>query len=111
MKKNNLKKNKVKILEGALVGAVLGVAAGILLAPKSGNKLRSDIKSISGDFYRYITPQIKKLKPVGQEQYNAFISKSAKSYAKIKKLSLEEEKMLVVEAKRSWENIIRKYLE
>jgi gas vesicle protein len=36
---------KGKFAAGALVGAVVGVAAGILTAPKSGKETRADIKA------------------------------------------------------------------
>ncbi len=36
--------NKKKILGGALIGAALGIAAGMLMAPKEGKELRKDIK-------------------------------------------------------------------
>ncbi|MDO8558808.1 MAG: YtxH domain-containing protein [bacterium] len=103
--KNSVKKSGGKILEGALIGAVLGVAAGILLAPESGKKMRKDIKKLSGDFYHHIAPQVKKFKQVGEAQYKAFVAKGAKSYAKIKQLSPAEEKMLITQAKRSWGHI------
>lgn len=104
-------KNKGKILEGALVGAVLGIAAGMFLSSEKGKKVvkkaGKDIKKISGDFYRYIAPQIKKLKHVGQAEFDAFVQEGAKKFAKAKKLSLAEEKMLVSEAKRSWGHIMK----
>jgi gas vesicle protein len=93
------------LLEGAVVGAVLGAVAGMLLAPESGKNMRSDIKRLSGDFYRYIAPRVKELKKMGEAEYNAFMAESAKNYAKVKKLSLAEEKMLAREAKRSWKHI------
>jgi gas vesicle protein len=94
-------------LKGTLVGAVLGVAAGMLLAPESGKKMRGDIKQMSGDFYRHIMPRVKKLRKVGEDQYNALIAEGAKSYAKAKDLSLLEEKVLAAEAKRSWKHLKR----
>lgn len=103
---NNMKnKNGVKLLEGALIGAVLGVAAGMLATSETGRKMGKDIKKLSGDFYRYIAPQVKKLKKVSEAQYNAFVTESAKKYAKTKKLSLAEQKALAAEAKRSWKHI------
>ncbi len=103
--KKSVKKNGGKLLGGALIGAVLGAAAGMLLAPESGKKMRRDIKRLSGDFYRYIAPQVKKLKRVSEAQYNTFVAKGAKNYAKAKRLSLSEEKILIKEGKRSWRHI------
>lgn len=105
IKKQNIKKNGARFLGDALIGAVLGVVAGILLAPKSGKKMQRDVKKLSGDFYRYIAPQANKLKRIGETQYNEFVAKSVKNYAKLKQLSLAEEKMLITEAKRSWKHI------
>lgn len=36
---------KLTLFSGLLLGGVLGTAAGILLAPKSGNEMRQDIKA------------------------------------------------------------------
>jgi gas vesicle protein len=94
-----------KLLEGALLGAVLGVVAGILLAKETEGKAPVDIKKLSGDFYRYIAPKIKRLKEISEEQYNIFIAQSVENFVKIKKLSLTEEKILTAEAKRSWKRI------
>ncbi len=38
-----MRHNRVELAMPFLVGAGLGVAAGLLLAPKSGKKLRSDV--------------------------------------------------------------------
>lgn len=102
MKKSN---NGMKVLEGGLIGAVLGVAAGMLLAPKSGKKMREDIKKLSGDFYSYIAPKIKKIKHLGEKEYNALVIKSVDNFAKIKKLSKEQQKALTAEAKKSWKHL------
>ncbi len=96
-----------KILEGAVVGAMFGVAAGMLLASESGKKARKNIGKASGYFYRYMAPQVKKMKLAGKEQYDAFVSKSADNYAKAKKLSLEDKKILIKEGKRFWKHIAK----
>ncbi|MDO8523247.1 MAG: YtxH domain-containing protein [bacterium] len=104
-----MKKNKGKLVEGALIGAVLGVAAGMFLASETGKKLEKkagkNIKKLSGEFYRYLSPQVKKLKRMGQEEFNAFVQEGAKKFAKVKQLSLQEEKNLAMEAKRTWGHI------
>ena len=95
----------MKLLEGGLVGAVLGVAAGIMLAPKSGKKIRQDIKDMSGDFYNHVAPKIKKMKHVGEKEFNDLMSKGAETFAKAKKLTAEQQKELATEAKKSWKHI------
>jgi len=99
------KKNGGKFLEGTIIGAMLGAAAGLLLAPESGKKMRTDIKKLSGGFYDYMVPHIKKLKRVSEAQYKTLVAEKAKSYAKVKRLSRAEEKILTAEAKRSWKHI------
>ncbi len=102
-KKNGSKGRNV--LEGALVGAILGVAAGMLMAPETGKKLRTDLKKRSADFYRYLAPRVKKLRQIGEERYNAFVDEVAQEYAKAKQLSTSDSRALAVEAKRSWKAI------
>ncbi|OGF62617.1 hypothetical protein A2662_03715 [Candidatus Giovannonibacteria bacterium RIFCSPHIGHO2_01_FULL_45_33] len=102
-------KNRGKLIEGALIGAVLGVAAGMLLASEQGKKIEKkagkNIKKLSGDFYRYLAPRVKSLKRMGEAEFNLLVREGAKKYAKAKKLSLKEEKMLVAGAKRSWHQL------
>lgn len=101
MKKNNA----IKLLEGALAGAALGVAAGLLLAPESGKKLRRDIKTKSAEFYKHLAPQLKKMKRMGQEEYKAAVKKAMAGYGKAKKLSAKEMKELTKEAEASWHQL------
>ncbi len=105
--KKNVKKTEGKFLQGALVGAVLSIAAGMLLAPESGKKMRKDIIELSGDFYRYIAPQVKKFARVGEAELNELITQGVKNYAKARKLSNAEEKILAKEAKRSSRHIVK----
>src|SRR3989344_439891 len=101
MKKNNT----IKVIEGGLVGMTLGVAAGIMLAPESGKKFRGDIKKKSAEFYAYLAPKLKKIKKVGEEEYDSFLNNAIKSFAKTKHLSKKEISSLVSQAKKSWKHI------
>lgn len=96
--------NKIKIAEGALIGAALGFAAGMLLAPESGKDLRKDIKKKSADFYKFAAPKIKKMKKMTEEGYHNFIVKTAEAYSKTKKLSAEEKAALIKTARNSWKH-------
>ena len=101
--KNN--KSKGKLLGGALVGAALGVAAGLLLAPESGKKLRGEVKKKSAEFYAHLSPKLKKMKKVGEKEYGLFIKNAVKSYGKAKQLSSRQQKILVAEAQKTWKHL------
>lgn len=90
---------------GALVGAALGVAAGLLLAPESGKKLRGDLKKKSAEFYAHLSPRIKKMKKIGEKEYGKFVKNAAKSYGKAKRLSSKQQKALITEAQRTWKHL------
>ncbi len=90
------------MLGGALVGAVLGVAAGMLLAPKSGKKLRKDISGRVADFQKYISPKLKQLKTMSETQYNEFMKTAIDGYSKAKKLSAEQAEELRGYAQEFW---------
>ena len=102
MKKNN---TGMKVLEGGLVGAALGVVAGMLLAPKSGKKIQADVKKYYADFYSYVSPKIKKMKNISEKEYNDIVTNGAEAFAKVKKLSSDQQKEIVSEAKKSWKHL------
>lgn len=100
-----MKKNTVKLLEGALAGAVLGAAAGLLLAPESGKALRSDAKRKAADFYKHLAPQLKRVKKMGEKEYKEAVHKAMAGYKKVKKLSEKEARELTQEAHASWKEL------
>ena len=93
--------SKIKIVEGTLIGAALGFAAGMILAPESGKDLREDIKNKSADFYKLVSSKIKKIKKMTEKEYKAFIEKAAETYGKTKNLSAEEKTALIKTARDS----------
>ena len=101
MKKNNTS----KVFEGALVGAIFGIVAGMLIAPKSGKDLRNDIKNKSVDFYKYISPQLKKMEKMGKIEYGLFMKQAIQKYGKLKKLSEEQKIVLMREVQKLWTHI------
>ncbi len=103
--KNNCMKNKIKLLEGGLIGAALGVAAGMFVKSDAGKKLGRDIKKTSADFQAYLAPRIKKLKNVGEADYKAFVKSATENYRKAKKLSVKEGAILAKEAHKIWEKL------
>ena len=99
-----MKKGKSKLLEGALIGAALGVAAGMLFAPKAGKKLRKDLQNRATDFQKFIAPKIKEVAKMSEEQYRAFMTNAVKTYAKARKLSVAEIKELTDYVQEFWKH-------
>lgn len=104
-----MKKDTVKLLEGALAGAVLGAAAGLLLAPESGKALRRDAKRKTAEFYKQLAPQLKRMKKMGEKEYQMAVKKTMANYGKAKRLSAKEVLALTKEAHASWKEL-KKYL-
>lgn len=99
----------MKLMGGALAGAALGVAAGMMLAPKSGKALRKDMSDKVAELYKMAAPQLKKMEKVGEAEYKAVMRKVASTYSKARKLSLKEAKSLEKEALASWA-MVKKHL-
>ncbi len=101
-----MKNNKIKLLEGGLIGAALGVAAGIFLSSTdAGKKLGGELKDKSADFYAYLAPRIKKMKKMGEAEFKLFVKNAAQNYSKAKKLTVEEGETLVSEAAKAWKHL------
>jgi gas vesicle protein len=92
-------------LAGGLVGAALGVGAGLLAESKIGKKLGKNAKHLSADFYRYMAPQIKKVKKMGEAEYKKFVAEAMKRYSKDRKLSQAEARHVVKEASAAWKHL------
>ncbi len=102
------KGNALKFLEGAVAGIALGVAASIFLASKKGKSVKINIKKsiedVTADFYKYISPKVKKIEKMGEKEYKEFMKNSAEKYVKTKKISEDMAKDLVKDAQQSWKH-------
>jgi gas vesicle protein len=103
MAKSN-KGNTVKFLEGTVAGVALGVAASMFLASKKGKELKEDIADITADFYKSISPKVKKIKKMGEKEYKIFMKGAAEQYAETKKMSQDMASQLIEEAQQSWKH-------
>ena len=90
---------------GALIGAALGIAAGLFMQSKKGKKLQGNIKEKTAEFYAYLAPKLKNMKQIGEKEFSEFIETAAKDYAKVKKITLEEMKILITDAKSTWAHL------
>ena len=101
------KNNAAKFLEGAVAGLALGVATTMFLSSKKGKEVVGEAQDMMADFYKYITPKIKKMEKMGEKEYKMFMKESAEKYAKAKKMSEATAKQLIKEAQQSWKHFSR----
>jgi gas vesicle protein len=103
MKKKNITSKEV--LGGALIGAAVGVTAGIVGGSKAGKKIGHKIEQKVTSFYKYLSPELKRMKNAGESEYKAFVKGAVEKYGEVKKLSTTEVKHLAREAAASWDHI------
>jgi len=98
------KGNTTKFLEGTVMGVALGVAASLYLAFKKGKIVKEDIADVTADFFKSISPKVKKIEKMGEKEYKLFMKKAAVQYVKTKKISAKMAKQLVKETQQSWKH-------
>jgi gas vesicle protein len=98
------KGNAAKFLQGAVIGIALGAAASIYLALKKGKIVKEDITDAMADFYKDISPKVKKIEKMGEKEYKQFMKKAAVQYVKTKKISAKMAKQLIKETQQSWKH-------
>ncbi len=102
MKKTN---KSSKFLNGALIGAALGVAAGIFAESKTGKEVRGEVKAKLADFYKTVAPKLKNAKEMGEKEYKIFINKALADYNKTGKFDAEDLRKMAKEAHASWKHL------
>jgi gas vesicle protein len=98
------KNNALKILGGVVAGVALGAAASMFMASKKGKALKNTIEDITADFYKSVSPKLKKIEKMGEKEYKLFMKGAAEQYAKTKKMSEKMAKELIKEAQASWKH-------
>lgn len=98
------KDNSIKIIGGAVAALALGVAAAMFLNTKKGKALKKDIANVTADFYKHISPKIKKIEKMGEKEYKMFMKGAAEQYIKTKKLSGAIANDLIKDAQTSWKH-------
>ena len=103
------KTNKYLWLEGAIAGAVIGVGAALLAKSDLGKKLGKEAKHSLSDFLKYLAPQIKKVKKMGEAEYKILVNEAMKQYSKNKKLSKDKIVRLTKEAHATWDHLKKNF--
>lgn len=89
-------------LKGATIGAIIGAAAALLLAPKSGKEMRDDVKKMAQDLSKMISEKVSMMKEVSQESYERIVDEVVADYKKGKQVAEEEWDKVRSELKSKW---------
>lgn len=93
----------MKMLAGGLIGAALGIAAEMMVfESKLGAKVRKGVKRTAADFYEYLSGQAARIREMSEDEFNKLVQEGVKNFAKVKKLTAHEQKIIADEAKKSW---------
>ena len=99
--------DKKTFVEGIAVGAVAGAIAGLLLAPKSGQEMRNDIKEALMEIKDQIVERLEKLEDVTQEKYDEVVKAVLAEYSAAKKITDDEAKELETKLRDGYEAILQ----
>lgn len=97
-----------KIAQAAAIGTAVGVAIGMLLAPKKGKELRKDLKELPAKIRKEVSEKAGKIKDLTQKHYEKLIDTVAGFYKKAKKVKKADLEKIVKELKKSWKAVSRK---
>lgn len=98
MDKNNL-------LKGLGLGAVAGVIAGILLAPKSGKETRKDIADKYNQIKDDIIDKVKNVKDLTKDKYEDIVESVVDKYKATKKVGESEGGKLKKDLKSAYQKV------
>ncbi len=94
-----------------LKGALLGVLAGMLLAPKSGKKLREDVKKYYKEISDRISEELSKMKVVTRDTYDQVVNSAVAVYQDTKKITAREAEQIKKKLKEGYAKIAKAHTE
>jgi gas vesicle protein len=90
---------------GFLRGAVLGLIAGLLVAPRSGKETRENIKKHYKEISDRISEELSRLKDITKETYTQVVGTVVHGFVEAKKITSDEAAELKSELKKGFEDI------
>ena len=97
--------NKTTFVEGVAVGAVAGAIATILLAPKSGQETRDEIKAHLEEIRDKIAQQLEKTEKLTKKKYAQVVRAVIAEYEAAKKITVEEAKEIAATLRDGYEAV------
>lgn len=98
-------KKEKDLLIGASVGAIAGVIAGLLFAPKSGKETRADLVKHLHEMKDKIAKELDKAGKVTKETYDKIVDKIVKVYEVEKKITPADAKDVIAKLKNNFEEV------
>jgi gas vesicle protein len=90
---------------GFLRGALLGLIAGVLVAPRSGKETRENIKKHYEEISDRISEELSRLKVITKETYAQVVSIVVHGFVEAKMITADEAAELKGELKKGFEGI------
>ena len=90
---------------GFLRGALLGLMAGLLVAPRSGKEMRENIKKHYEEISDRISEELSRFKDITQETYTQVVATVVHGFVEAKKITSDEAAELKTELKKGFEDI------
>jgi gas vesicle protein len=90
---------------GFLRGAMLGLLAGLLVAPKSGKETRDNLKKHYEEITDRICEELARLKVITRETYSEVVVAVVRGFEEARKITAEEAAEIKDELKKGFEEI------
>ena len=97
--------DKTTFVEGIAVGAVAGAIAALLLAPKSGQETRDEIKAHLEEIKDAIVKRLQDAGEFTQEKYEEIVTAIVGEYETAKKITADEAKEIQTRLREGYEAI------
>lgn len=94
---------------GFVRGALLGLLAGFLVAPRSGKETRDNIKKHYEEIAARVAEELCRLKEISSETYAQVVGSVVRGFEQTKKITAKEAKAIVQELKGGYEEVRRSH--
>lgn len=88
-----------------LRGAVLGLLAGLLVAPRSGKETRDNLKKHYEEITDRICEELGRLKTITRETYTEVVGAVVRGFEEAKKITSEEAVAIKAELKKGFDEV------
>jgi len=90
---------------GFVRGAVLGLLAGLLVAPRSGKETRDNFKKLYEEITERICEELGRLKVITRETYTEVVGAVVRGFEEARKITSDEASKIKDELKKGFEEV------